>query len=157
MPRFRYSSLIDAPVERVFSFHKEPDALDRLLPAWPPARVVERRGGLEAGSEVVIELRLGPLRQRWVARHTAYRENDFFSDEQVEGPFRLWRHRHGFERADAERCRLVEDVEFSLPLAPVSDWLAGWAVKRVLKKMFAARHLRTAQACGARLLESRAG
>lgn len=154
MLRLRFSSLIDAPVERVFAFHKKPDALERLLPAWPRARVVARRGGLEPGSEVEIELRLGPLRQRWVARHTGYRENEFFSDEQVRGPFRLWRHRHGFERAAGGRSRLVDEVEFSLPLAPLSDWLAGWAVKRMLRKMFAERHARTAAACGARLLES---
>lgn len=154
MPQFRYSSLLEAPVERVFAFHKQPDALERLLPAWPPARVAARRGGLEPGSEVEIELRLGPLRQRWVARHTGYRENEYFCDEQVRGPFRLWRHRHGFERAAGGRCRLVDEVEFSLPLAPVSDWLAGWAVKQMLKKMFAERHARTAAACGARLLES---
>ncbi len=153
MPRFRYSSLLEASVERVFAFHKKPDALDKLLPAWPPARVAARRGGLEPGSEVEIELRLGPLRQRWVARHTGYRENEFFSDEQVQGPFRRWRHRHGFERVDAERCRLVDEVEFSLPLAPLSDWLAGWLVKQMLKKMFADRHARTAAACGARLVE----
>ncbi|MCX7619140.1 SRPBCC family protein, partial [Tepidiforma sp.] len=106
----------------------------------------------EPGSEVDIELRLGPLRLRWAARHTAYRENQFFCDEQVQGPFRVWRHRHGFERQPDGRCLLTDDVEFSLPLAPVSDWLAGWAVKRMLRKMFAERHARTAAACGVRLL-----
>jgi ligand-binding SRPBCC domain-containing protein len=99
MPRFHFASLLDAPVERVFAFHKSPGALERLLPPRPAARVVRRSGGLEPGSEVEIELRIGPFRQRWVALHTEYRENEFFCDVQKRGPFRLWRHRHGFEPA----------------------------------------------------------
>ncbi|GIU75418.1 MAG: hypothetical protein KatS3mg004_2505 [Bryobacteraceae bacterium] len=149
MNRFCYRSVIDAPVERVFAFHQQPDALERLLPAWPPVRVVRRTGGLEPGSLVELELRFGPMRLRWLARHTEYRENEFFSDEQVRGPFRTWRHRHGFGRMVDGRCVLVDEVEFSLPLGPLSDWLAGRAVKHMLRKMFATRHALTAAACGA--------
>ena len=152
MPRFHFASLLDAPVERVFAFHKSPGALERLLPPRPPARVVRRSGGLEPGSEVEIELRIGPFRQRWVGLHTEYRENEFFCDVQKRGPFRLWRHRHGFERVAADRCRLVDEVEFSLPLAPLGDLLAAWLVKQQLGKMFSWRHARTAEACGARVL-----
>lgn len=90
--RFCYRSVIDAPVERVFAFHQQPDALQRLLPVWPPVRVIRRTGGLEPGSLVELELRFGPMRLRWLARHTGHRENEFFSDEQVRGPFRIWRH-----------------------------------------------------------------
>lgn len=157
MPRFRFSSVIDAPVERVWAFHEAPDALERLLPSDGSARVVERRGGLEPGATVELELRFGPFRHRWLARHTECVPLSHFCDVQERGPFRLWRHRHGFEQAGPGRCRLVDEVEFSLPLAPVSDWLGAPVVKRMLAKMFRERHARTAEACGARILEQSGG
>ncbi|GIU80877.1 MAG: cyclase [Bryobacteraceae bacterium] len=157
MPRFRFASLISAPVERVWAFHEAPDALEKLLPPDGSARVLERRGGLEPGSTVELEVRLGPLRRRWLARHTECVRFSHFCDVQERGPFRVWRHRHGFEAADGGRCRLTDDVEFSLPLAPVSDWLGAPVVKQILRKMFEWRHARTAEECGAEILEQSCG
>lgn len=153
MPRFRFASLINAPVERVWAFHESPDALERLLPPEGSVRLVRRQGGLEPGAAAELELRFGPFRLRWVARHTECVPLSHFSDVQERGPFRLWRHRHGFEARGANVCLLVDDVEFSLPLAPVADWIAAPLVKQMLRKMFALRHAQTAAACGARILE----
>jgi ligand-binding SRPBCC domain-containing protein len=157
MPRFRFASVISAPLEKVWAFHEAPEALEKLLPPDGSVRVVERRGGLEPGSTVELELRFGPLRRRWLARHTEYERFSHFSDVQEKGPFRVWRHRHGFERAGEGRCRLVDEVEYSLPLAPVSDWLGGAVVKQILRKMFRMRHEQTAEACGAAILEHSGG
>lgn len=147
MIRFVHSTVIPAPVERVFGFHESPDALERLLPPWQDVRVVRREGGLQAGSRVVLELRFGPFRRTWVARHTACVPNEFFADVQEQGPFRAWRHRHEFTPAGPGACRLTDRVECSLPLAPLSDWLAGWLVRMQLRRMFAWRHQATAKAC----------
>lgn len=151
MPRFRFASVITAPVERVWAFHESPDALERLLPPDGSVRVIERRGGLEPGSTVELELRFGPFRLRWVARHTECVPLSHFCDVQEHGPFRLWRHRHGFEGRGPDRCLLSDEVEFSLPLAALADPAGGWVVKRILRKMFAWRHARTAEACGAEI------
>ncbi len=148
---------MDAPVESVWAFHESAGALERLLPPDGSARLVSRRGGLEPGASAELELRFGPFRRRWVARHTECVPLSHFCDVQERGPFRLWRHRHGFEAAGAARRRLSDEVEFSLPLAPLSDWLCAPVVKRILKKMFRERHARTAEDCGAGILEQSGG
>ncbi|MGQ9919193.1 MAG: SRPBCC family protein [Bryobacteraceae bacterium] len=144
-------------MEQVWAFHEAPDALERLLPPDGSVQVIQRRGGLEPGSTVELELRFGPFRLRWVARHTECVPLSHFCDEQERGPFRLWRHRHGFEARGEDLCLLSDEVEFSLPLAPVGDWLAGWVVKGILKRLFLFRHARTADACGARILQQSSG
>ena len=52
MPRFVYSSRIQAPVERVFAFHDSPAAIQKLLPPGGQVRVVSRAGGLRKGARV---------------------------------------------------------------------------------------------------------
>jgi ligand-binding SRPBCC domain-containing protein len=138
VPTFVRSVIIDAPVEAVFAFHERDDALTRLSPSFPRVRVVRRTGGIEPGSRV--ELRIGPL--AWVALHTAYEKNRLFVDEQVEGPFRRWVHRHEFEDLGG-RTRLTDRVEYALR----GEVPIGWIVRLGLARMFRARHLVTKRFC----------
>lgn len=149
MPRYSRSSWIDAPVETVFRFHEEPDALERLTPPWVRLEVLERSGGIRPGGRVVLLSPLGPFRLRWVAEHTEYEPNRHFTDVQAEGPFRLWRHRHEFASENGG-TRLTDRIEFHLPGGPLADWLMGWVVKWQLEKMFAYRHETTKRICEAR-------
>jgi len=150
MPAFEYTSWIAAPVETVFAFHEQPNALERLTPPWSKLQVLERTGGIKTGASVRLRIPFGPFGVEWLAVHTAYEHNRFFEDVQKRGPFRIWRHRHEFAEAD-DGTFLTDRIEFSLPLAPVSDWLAGWVVRIQLRLMFAYRHGVTANACKRRL------
>jgi ligand-binding SRPBCC domain-containing protein len=144
VPQFTKSVVIHAPVEKVFAFHERSDALDLLSPAFPPVRVVSRTGGLQPGARV--ELRIGPF--RWVALHTAYERNRLFVDEQVEGPFARWIHRHEFEDVGG-KTRLTDRVEYRLRGGVLVERLFGWAVTFALARMFAQRHDATRRYCHA--------
>jgi ligand-binding SRPBCC domain-containing protein len=148
MISFVYSSLIQAPVERVFAFHEQPDALERLTPPWQPVEVLRREGGIADGAVVELRLRFGPLARRWVALHMAYERNHFFEDVQKEGPFRYWRHRHEMT-PEGGATRLTDRIEFSLPGGPLVDWAIGWLARRQLTRLFRYRHEVTRRACEA--------
>ena len=142
MPAFVQSVLIDSPVERVFRFHEQEDALALLSPAFPPVRIVSRTGGIQVGARV--ELRIGPL--RWVALHTAYEQNRCFEDEQLEGPFAKWIHRHEFESV-AGGTRLTDRITYELPGGSLVNILFAWTVCLGLRSQFAHRHRVTKKIC----------
>lgn len=146
MPTFVREVVIDAPVADVFAFHERDDALPLLSPAFPPVRVVGKSGGIEAGGRV--ELRVAGL-IKWVALHVEYDRNRLFVDEQVEGPFRKWRHFHEFESIGA-RTRLRDRVEYELPGGAWMNTLAAWLVTAGLNQMFRHRHRVTRHYCEAR-------
>jgi ligand-binding SRPBCC domain-containing protein len=138
VPTFVRSVIIDAPIEAVFAFHEREDALILLSPSFPRVRVMRKAGGIEAGSRV--ELRIGPF--SWVALHTRYEKNRLFIDEQIQGPFRRWIHRHEFEDLSG-RTRLTDRVEYRLPGGRIVEAVFGWFVELVLRRMFRARHSAT--------------
>jgi ligand-binding SRPBCC domain-containing protein len=142
MPAFVQSVLIEAPVETVFRFHERPDALALLSPDFPKVRKTGGTGGIQTGARV--ELRVGMV--RWVALHTACEKNRLFVDEQIQGPFAKWVHRHEFE-AVGERTRLTDRVTYELPGGAIADLLFGWAVRLGLRRMFAHRHRVTREIC----------
>ena len=142
MATFTRSVLINAPVETVFGFHERPDALTLLSPPFPPVRVLHKDGGIEPGSRV--ELRVGSV--HWVALHTAFERNRLFVDEQVEGPFAKWIHRHEFESV-GEATRLTDNVEYLLPGGAAGNFAFAWMVRIGLARMFRDRHRTTKQLC----------
>ena len=147
MPIFEHSSTIHAPVARVFAFHEEPSAFEMLTPSWPPVRIVSREGGIREGARVVLELSLGPFRQRWVALHTAYEQDRLFIDTQLEGPFRSWVHSHQFTDLGNRHTRLTDHVEFSLPGGTLIDLAGAWFSILQIRRMFRYRHEVTRRAC----------
>lgn len=143
MPVFTSSVLIHASVSEVFAFHEREDALALLSPAFPPVRMVSKRGrGIDKG--VQVELRVGFL--PWLALHTVCEKNKLFVDEQLQGPFARWTHRHEFEEV-AGGTRLTDRVEYQLPGGGAVNMLLGWAVKPGLMQMFRHRHRVTKEIC----------
>lgn len=149
MPKFTAAVWIDAPVERVWEFHEREDALELLSPPWARPRILLRKGKLATGSRVEMQLPVGGFHIRWLALHVDHENLRHFTDEQIAGPFRYWKHEHRFE-PENNGTRLTDSVEFRLPLSPLSDWLIGWVVKMQLRAMFRHRHEVTKQHCEGR-------
>lgn len=140
MERFELATTLPVSAETAFAWHARPGALPRLMPPWERVEVVRRTGGLEPGARVALRMRTGPLWQRWDAVHGEMVAGRSFTDRQERGPFAQWEHRHAFEPLGPDACRMVDDVRYELPLAPLSQWFAGGMVRRRLAQMFAYRH-----------------
>lgn len=135
---------INAPAEKVFCWHARPGAFERLSPPWERVRVIERTGGIENGARVLLEIRTGPIRQRWHVEHRGYQNGKQFCDFQVRGPFAHWEHFHRVEPVGAQSCWLADEIQYRLPLGAIGRWLGGRFVRRKLAGLFAYRHEITA-------------
>lgn len=146
MPDFVSRLDVPAPASLLFDWHERPGAFQRLTPPWQPVSL-EHTDGIGPGDRAVIRLGVGPASIRWVAEHRAYsdacRRSDAacqFTDLQVEGPFASWRHTHWMLPQGPDASVLEDDVAYTLPLAPLSSAVAGWAARGQIERMFAYRH-----------------
>ncbi|MEB3178552.1 MAG: SRPBCC family protein [Nostocaceae cyanobacterium] len=146
MQQFKYSSLIDAPVEVVWNFHERQDILQLLTPPWQPVQIVRREGGLNLGAISEFRLFVGPIPIRWLARHTEYEQYHLFSDEQIAGPFASWTHRHQFA-TEHGKTRLTDAISFSMLGGEAMEFIAAWFVVAQLDAMFRYRHEVTRREC----------
>ncbi len=146
MLHFRYSSVINAPVEVVWDFHTRPDILQLLTPPWQPVEIVRREGGLDVGAITEFRIFLGPLPVQWLAVHTECQPYRLFTDEQQQGPMESWVHRHQFSSEEG-KTRLTDAITFSVPGGVwVENLLSGWVDAR-LEDMFRYRHTVTQREC----------
>jgi uncharacterized protein (TIGR01777 family) len=137
---FTRESTLPHSAEKVFAWHSRPGAFERLVPPWSSARVVERRGGIENGSRVTLELPVGPTHVRWIAEHRDYLAGRQFTDVQIEGPFSRWEHIHQMAPEGPDSCRLTDTIHYRLPAGMLGDALGGAHVRNELARTFAYRH-----------------
>ena len=146
MLSFRYSSLINAPVNRVWEFHERPDILTLLTPPWQPVEVLRREGGLGVGAISEFHLWLGPIPIDWLARHTECEPYQYFVDEQVKGPMQSWVHRHQFQGENGQ-TRLTDSTNYELLTGTPLETILGLWVNSRLEEMFRYRHQVTKKEC----------
>jgi ligand-binding SRPBCC domain-containing protein len=146
MLNFRYSTLIDAPLETVWQFHERPDVLDLLTPPWQPVTIVRRQGGLGVGAISEFRLSLAGIPVPWIATHIECIPNSLFVDEQTDGPMTSWVHRHEFV-PEGSKTRLTDAIAYEIPGGFLAELLLGWWVDSRLKEMFRYRHEITQANC----------
>lgn len=145
--RFVKESIIKAATERVFAFHELPDAIERLIPPWENAKIIQKADISKIGSKAIIEQKIfGIFPSRWIAEHTAYEPPQMFEDVQISGPFRSWRHRHIIKPHETGAL-LRDEIEFEPPFWIFGKLAAPFAVVPKLAQMFAFRHETTRKWC----------
>lgn len=160
--RVRYEQWIPVPLPRVFRFFSDPGNLPRLMPPELSAEIrhVERVAppGAEdpgdasapagAGTRITLSVRLLPplpLRTTWVARIVEFEAGRHFADVQEKGPFRHFRHRHGFEaasRGGVDGTIVRDDLEYDVGFGTAGDLVARWFVAGRLRQTFEERQRR---------------
>jgi ligand-binding SRPBCC domain-containing protein len=153
VPEFIRKSRIQAPAARIFAWHEEPGAFERLTPPGEPVRLLRQPERLGGGARAEILVGRWPLRIRWIAEHINYRRDPAtehggetgggggeFTDVQIKGPFKSWRHRHIVEADGPDACTLTDHIQYELPLGLIGRLLGGWIVRRKLDRMFDYRH-----------------
>jgi ligand-binding SRPBCC domain-containing protein len=110
------------------------------MPLRRLVRIDRQTGGLRDDGRVTFSIGAGPLRLVWEARHFGYVRGKQFCDEQVRGPFKVWRHTHRIEAIDANRSLYEDRVEFALPGGRWVQRMLTPLVSRLLASAFARRH-----------------
>jgi ligand-binding SRPBCC domain-containing protein len=134
--RLEREQLVRRPVSEVFEFFSRASNLELITPPWLRFRLVtvEPRQP-RAGTLIEYRLRLHGVPLSWVSRIEEWLPDRAFVDNQLCGPYRLWRHRHEFFDAPGG-TRVVDRVEYALPFGPLGE-LAGRAlVRRDLTRVF---------------------
>ena len=132
-------TLMPASAARVYAFYEQPDALARLIPPWERITILQGPTSLATGTRVVLRQWVGPFRFTVESEHLACNPGHGFVDRMVRGPFHKWVHEHRFEHIHETASWLVDDLEYELPLEPLSLPVLPLIHARV-ERMFAWRH-----------------
>lgn len=139
-----FTSHIEAPADALFAWHERPGAFMRLAPPWTPIEL-EHFEGINDGQKAIIRLGHKPFRVRWVAEHRDYIAGQQFTDVQLQGPFRHWKHTHLVEADGEAASTLTDAITYRLPLGGLGRMFGEPILASQLQAQFAYRHRITKQ------------
>ena len=137
---FIATARIPASAEAVFDWHEAPGAFERLTPSWERVRVLSHVGGIRDGARVSLLVGPAPFSMQWELEHRDYQHGRSFTDLQLSGPFRLWKHVHRMIPQGPHACVLEDTIEYELPFGALGRLFGRPFVQRKLKRLFAYRH-----------------
>ncbi|MGA9670753.1 MAG: SRPBCC family protein [Terracidiphilus sp.] len=165
-PQFEISHWVPFPSDLVFAFFADPSNLPLLMPPRLEVRIEE--ADLKAPpvrpatSEVMRMLPINPagarseilvsflplswlrMRVQWRVRITEFEWYSHFCDEQIEGPFERFHHRHEIRpeiRRGVWGTLVTDTIDFRLPFGPLGN-LGSRFVRHDFAKSFAHRRRR---------------
>ncbi len=96
-------------------------------------------GHIELGEQVTWQARHFGFTFQMTSRITEMSRPSRFVDEQVDGPFRQWRHVHSFA-AEADGTRIVDTIDYEVPFGPMGHGVDRLFLNRYLTSLIAQRN-----------------
>ncbi len=108
--------ILPRPIDEVFAFFADAFNLERITPPWLRFRIrTPPPIDMRVGALIDYSLRVRAIPVRWRTRIGEWDPPRRFTDEQIRGPYRLWRHTHEFTSVEGGAL-CVDRVLFRAPL-----------------------------------------
>lgn len=142
---FSRSIRIDAPVEKVFSFHLDTRNAPAISPDGATFLAIDGDFPVREGSVVELRVRQAPIpfAQTWRVRIGPIVENALVVDTAERSPFAEWRHEHRFEATPSGGTLMTDHIVYRLPFGPLGRVVDRLLARRQLARMFEERHAKT--------------
>lgn len=137
MHHLRHSIWTPLNIHDAWEFFSNPDNLAKLTPEeYRMSIEFNRSVPLHEGS--VIRIKVKPLpffTTGWKSIITYINAPHSFTDIQKSGPFKKWNHTHSFVEEN-DGTRIIDEVEYALPLGPLGKLVHGLFVEKQLNGLF---------------------
>lgn len=127
MFEFNQQQIINAPLEKVFSFFQQPANLSKTTPEWLNFEIITKPPLImQEGALFKYKIKLFGIPFYWETYISKYLPNKLFVDEQTKGPYKKWLHTHTFTESNG-KVIMNDNVKYDL---------YGGVFKILLNKLF---------------------
>lgn len=124
------------PVREVFAFFETPENLAVITPPWLDFTILTPGPiSMRQGAVIDYTIRWLTIPVRWTSLISVYMPPVRFVDEQIRGPYRLWRHTHSFAESDGWTT-MTDEVEYRVPYGIAGTIAHALVLRHQLEEIF---------------------
>lgn len=140
MPKIHLTTFIAAPVDVVFDLSRHIGLHQLSMSKYKEEAVAGTRMGLIEKNETVTWSARHLFKKRFLrSKITEMKKPDMFTDEQVQGDFKMMKHEHHFK--PCENGTIVIDLfQFESPYGILGKWLSSLYLTNYMKRLLEQRN-----------------
>lgn len=134
--------LLNVTIEKAWEFFSSPENLDELTPDDMGFSITTPRPIPRIKAGQIIEYKVSPILGiplYWKTEITEVNDKSSFIDNQLKGPYKLWKHTHTFTEVE-DKVLMHDRVEYALPLGLIGRLVHSIYVRNKLKDIFDYRY-----------------
>lgn len=136
MFEFNHQQIINAPLEKVFSFFEQPENLSKTTPEWLNFEIITQQPLImKEGAVFNYKIKLFGIPFYWETYILKYQPRKLFVDEQTKGPYKKWVHTHSFIESDG-KVIMQDNVKYDLYGGPFKSLLNRIFIQKSIKDIF---------------------
>ena len=146
----QWTQKIPGRVDEVWSFFSRPENLNEITPSDMKFEIITDVANAEMYPGITIDYKVSPfpfLKLPWKTEITEIEERKYFIDEQLKGPFKLWRHKHSFEQKD-DHVVMNDILEYEVPFGVLGTLANRLLVDARIEQIFDYRYKRIEEMFG---------
>ena|ERR1700712_3166990 len=106
--------LLHTPLEQLFSFFADAKNLEQLTPSFLSFEILSKPPiDMQVGTLIDYRIKLRIIPLTWRTLISAWEPPHRFVDEQLKGPYTLWRHEHLFE-SQGSSTLVIDHVDYKV-------------------------------------------
>lgn len=139
MPTYQTEMTLQADREKAFNFLCRPENLVDLSQPEMRLTIEEAPETIEQGSRIKFAVFVMGATIRSVHEIVTFESPERFIEEQIEGPFKLWRHEHVFRPLSERQVAIYDLIEYEPPGGMMGLILNEARIRSQLEEGFAHR------------------
>lgn len=138
MHLYKAEQFLPISIEKAWAFFSSPKNLSVITPPSLDFKILSDLEGEDIHEGMLIDYRVRPLLGipvRWQTVISNVKENYSFTDEQLTGPYKVWKHTHTFT-AQKDGILMTDEIQYKLPLGWLGTIVEKLIVRNKIKSIF---------------------
>ena len=133
---------VQKDISVLWDFFSKPSNLNKLTPEDVSFNIKSGKSdSFYEGKIISYKIRLFKLFSfNWITEISIVKDNLYFIDNQIFGPYKMWHHEHHFKVNLDGSTEIIDKVKYRLPCYKIGEFMHKLFIKKKLISIFTYRH-----------------
>jgi len=130
MKKFKHKFVVECDIDRAWKFYTNIKHLEVITPKIMNLKILKFQSEvLQQGSEVWLSAKL-IISFKWHSKIISLHQYEYL-DEMIKGRFKMWKHKHKFDRIDEKKTQIIDEIDFELPYGYLGKLFENFVIKQL--------------------------